>query len=206
MNYLQLKLESKDYPVMREIVLPGKVTLALLHQAIQETFRWLDYHSYEFTDANGVRYAETADDDDMDAPPMDATTVTLDRVFKKAGTKLGYLYDFGDGNEVEVMFVKKVKPPFMPQFATEGPYMIEDSRGVGGERGVWSILENPKRKDYKKTVSWLWEAFHITPEQAFYHPSVSDIYGKIFKLVKLLGTGIPSSPLADAWQEYMMEG
>ena len=38
------------------------------------------------TDANGVRYAEALNDgnDDMDAPPLDATTVTLDKVFKKA--------------------------------------------------------------------------------------------------------------------------
>ena len=207
MNYLQLKLESKDYPVMREIVLPGEGTLALLHQAIQATFRWLDYHLYEFTDAKGARYAEALDDgnDDMDAPPVDATTVTLDKVFKKAGTKLDYMYDFGDGNEVEVTFMKKVKPPFLPLFATEGPYMIEDSRGVGGEKGVWSILKNPKGKDYEEIVSWLWGAFHLTPEQALYHPTASDIYGKIFKLVKLLGTGTPSSPLADAWKEYVVE-
>ena len=213
MYFDQIKLESKDYPISRTVVLPEECTLAFLHLVIQRVFGWLDYHLYEFTDKKGVRYIDPTDEgsDDVDAPrEVDATAVSLRRLFKKRGDTLGYEYDFGDCNELTITFLKRVKADritgFSSYFETKGPSMVEDSRGLGGEGGVWAILrEGKKNEQYKDVVAWLANAFRLTPAQVLHEPTATEIEGIVFSMVKTacvsgLGGTIEDR---DAWVEYL---
>lgn len=192
MHFDQIKLESKDYPISRTVVLPEECTLAFLHLVIQRVFGWLDYHLYEFTDAKGVRYIDPTDDgsDEVDAPrEVDATAVALRQIFKKRGDSLDYEYDFGDCNDLKITFVKHVKADgqkgFAPDFKSKCPNMVEDSRGIGGEGGVWAILrEGKKNEQYDDVVAWLANAFRLTPEQVLYEPTTAEIESMVFLLVK----------------------
>ena len=168
MNFMQLKMESKQFPIVRTVVLPEECTLAFLHRVIQDAFGWLDYHLYEFTDAKGRRYFDPTDEGSEldDAKPVDATTVALAKVFKKRGDTLDYEYDFGDGNEVGITFVARPKSNrggFEACFESKGPNMIEDSMGLGGTGGVCEILRaGRKNKNYRQAVDWLYAAFRLT--------------------------------------------
>ena len=191
MNFMQLKMESKQFPIMRTVVLPEGCTLAFLHMVIQDAFGWLDYHLYEFTDAKGRRYIDPTDEGSEldDAKPVDATTVTLAKVFKKCGDTLDYEYDFGDCNELTITFLKRVKVDrktgLSSYFESTGPNMVEDSRGLGGEGGVWAILSGGKKnKQYDDVVAWLASAFRLAPEQVLHEPTATEIEGLVFSMVK----------------------
>ena len=213
MYFNQIKLESKDYPISRTVVLPEGCTLAFLHLVIQRVFGWLDYHLYEFTDKKGVRYIDPVDEgsDEADAPrEVDATAVALRQLFKKRGDSLDYEYDFGDCNELTITFVKRVKADrktgLGSYFESKGPNMVEDSRGLGGEGGVWAILrEGKKNEQYKDVVTWLANAFRLTPEQVLHEPTATEIEGLVFSMVKAacvsgLGDTVEGR---DAWVEYV---
>lgn len=63
--------------------------------------------------------------------------------------------------------------------------MVEDSRGIGGEGGVWAILrEGKKNEQYDDVVAWLANAFRLTPEQVLYEPTTAEIESMVFLLVK----------------------
>ena len=213
MYFDQIKLESKDYPISRTVVLPEECTLAFLHLVIQRVFGWLDYHLYEFTDAKGVRYIDPTDEgsDVVDAPrEVDATAVSLRQLFKKRGDTLGYEYDFGDCNELTITFVKHVKADrktgLGSYFESNGPHMVEDSRGIGGAGGVWAILrEGKKNEQYDDVVAWLANAFRLTPEQVLHEPTATEIESLVFSMVKAacvsgLGGTVEGR---DAWVEYV---
>lgn len=215
MYFDQIRLESKDYPISRTVVLPDGCTLAFLHLVIQRVFGWLDYHLYEFTDAKGVRYIDPTDggSDDADAPrEVDATAVSLRQIFKKRGDSLDYEYDFGDCNDLKITFVKHVKADgrkgFAPYFESKGPNMVEDSRGLGGAGGVWAILrEGVKNEQYDEVVAWLANAFRLTPEQVLHEPTATEIESMVFLLVKagcVSGLG-GSFGSRDAWVEYVSQ-
>ena len=213
MYFNQIKLESKDYPISRTVVLPEECTLAFLHLVVQRVFGWLDYHLYEFTDKKGVRYIDPTDEgsEEADAPrEVDATAVSLRQLFKKRGDTLDYEYDFGDCNELAITFVKRVKVDrktgLSAYFESKGPNMVEDSRGLGGEGGVWAILrEGKKNEQYKDVVVWLANAFRLTPEQVLHEPTADEIEGLVFSMVKAacvsgLGGSVDGR---DAWVEYV---
>ena len=215
MYFDQIKMESVDYPISRTVVLPDDCTLAFLHLVIQRVFGWLDYHLYEFTDAKGVRYIDPTDegsDDIGGSREVDATSVSLRRIFKKRGDTLDYEYDFGDCNDVKITFVKRVKADeckgFAPYFESKGPNMVEDSRSVGGEGGVWAILrEGKKNEQYDEVVAWLANAFRLTPEQVLHEPTATEIESMVFLLVKagcVAGLG-SSFDGRGAWVEYVRQ-
>lgn len=210
MNFMQLKMESKQFPIVRTVVLPEECTLAFLHMVIQDAFGWLDYHLYEFTDAKGRRYIDPTDEGSEldDAKPVDATTVTLAKVFKKRGDTLDYEYDFGDGNEVGITFVARPKSNrggFEACFESKGPNMIEDSMGLGGTGGVCEILRaGRKNKNYRQAVDWLYAAFRLMPEEVLREPTAGELCSKVFRMVKAACvSGLADGAVKDAWLEYV---
>ena len=90
----QLKISLSGFrpAVWRRVVVPAGASLGLLHRVIQVVMGWDDDHLHAFT-ADGMRYSDPSynleDDGDEDA-------VRLAKALPKAGTRMAYVYDFGD--------------------------------------------------------------------------------------------------------------
>ena len=182
MKYLILKMDF-DRIVSRTVVVPGDWSLAFLHMVIQKTFGWLDYHQYDFSKSEKdcerkwtINSAELGDLEDY----MEASQTSIIDVLCKKGDKLSYTYDLGDCN------------------------VVEDSAGMGGIEGIVTIAKEGKGKQYKMLKDWLHGAFGKTPEQVLSYPSVGDIYGRVFHLVKTVSTANPKA-LSDCWTDYFVD-
>ena len=87
---LQLAYNGSEYS--RTVVVQKQFSLAFLHEVIQVSFGWLNYHLYNFEDAMGTVYESDADAMDL---PLDkgqkmllAAEMAIGKALKKAGDKL----------------------------------------------------------------------------------------------------------------------
>ncbi len=106
---LRLKVTLRDVkvPIWRTVQVPGEVTLRQLHEILQLTMGWQNSHLHEFR-VDGVSYGEPSADSDLEL--KDDRRFRLSRVAPKAGARVTYLYDFGDGWEHDIV-VEKILPP-----------------------------------------------------------------------------------------------
>ena len=65
-DLMKLQLAYKGSEYSRTVVVQKKFSLVFLHEVIQVSFGWLNYHLYNFVDAKGTVYE--ADADAMDLP------------------------------------------------------------------------------------------------------------------------------------------
>ena len=206
MKYLKLKMDF-DKIVSRTVVVPADWSLAFLHGVIQQTFGWLDYHQYEFTvpgdkqHRNWTELCEVMFSDDT-IKYLEAAEMPISKLLGKKGAAIDYTYDFGDCNDVKVTSLGTVKKPTRADFATQGPDVVEDSRGVGGIEGIVKIAKTGKGKEYKMLETWLWEAFGKCVDHVLDYPDAGDIYTRVFRLVKTSATADPKSPSA-CWLDYL---
>jgi hypothetical protein len=90
----QLKITLSGFrpAVWRRVLVPAGASLGLLHRVIQVVMGWDDDHLHAFT-ADGMRYSDPSynleDDGDEDA-------VRLAKALPRPGTRMAYVYDFGD--------------------------------------------------------------------------------------------------------------
>jgi hypothetical protein len=90
----QLKISLSGFrpAVWRRVLVPADASLGLLHRVIQVVMGWDGDHLHAFI-ADGMRYSDPSynleDDGDEDA-------VRLTKALPRAGTRMAYVYDFGD--------------------------------------------------------------------------------------------------------------
>jgi hypothetical protein len=95
---LQFKATLKDIKpdIWRRFIVPADFRLDQLHEVLQVLFGWVDYHLRRFTIA-GVQYGLPDFDDDFKTVDEDDSKYQLYQLYKKAGQRSIYEYDFGDG-------------------------------------------------------------------------------------------------------------
>ena len=205
MKYIKLKM-SFDKIVSRTVVVPVDWSLAFLHDVIQETFGWLDYHQYQFAKSKKIDATKwTTDSDEFSdlGDYLESSQTSISALLNKKGAKLHYIYDLGDYNEVEIVSLGNVSKPTIEDFETVGPDVVEDSAGMGGIEGIVEIAEQGKGKQYKMLQDWLSAAFGKTPQQVLSYPSVDKIYTRVFRLVKTASVANPQA-LSDCWKDYLV--
>ena len=94
-DLMKLQLAYKGSEYSRTVVVQKKFSLVFLHEVIQVSFGWLNYHLYNFVDAKGTVYESDADAMDL---PLDkgqkmllAAEVAIGKVLKKVGDKIDYI-------------------------------------------------------------------------------------------------------------------
>lgn len=183
---------EKSEAFSRKIVVPGCYSLAFLHDVIQSAFGWLDYHLYAFR-AGKVGY--TIPDPDvgkLGAKEKPAARMAIDKLFKKAGDRCVYEYDFGDGNEVEIVCDGLVSTVDEKDFAAKGQDLVEDSAAFGLTPGIVDLLTKKKRTaKAKECVKWLAEAFDLEPEDVLAVPTANEIAIRVMRLVDFVQNAIP---------------
>ncbi|MGO1948114.1 MAG: plasmid pRiA4b ORF-3 family protein [Mycobacteriaceae bacterium] len=113
---IRLEIVDSDPPIWRELDVASDQTLSVLHQAIQASYLWWDYHLYRF--ALGASADSFNADAELFLCPFDvnepdpyndgapASEVRLDETVQQPGDVLHYLYDFGDNWDLTVTLVE----------------------------------------------------------------------------------------------------
>jgi hypothetical protein len=169
---LRIDLDHIQPPIWRRFLVPASTTLGMMHLIIQTTMGWAGYHLHEFRAGKRV-FGLTDPDSDMhvwDAGNLiDEQTVTLAGVLARKGSKLAYLYDFGDGWEHTLKLEAKlpVEPgqPYPVCVAGERSAPPEDVGGPWGYIHFLGVMADPNHPEHEERVEWIGsfdpEAFDI---------------------------------------------
>ncbi|HTJ59216.1 MAG TPA: plasmid pRiA4b ORF-3 family protein [Devosiaceae bacterium] len=87
---VRIELKDTDPPIWRQVEVPTSITLKVLHDIVQATVGWFDYHLWEFAIA-GRRYGLPMDEDWGTEPRKQATKVRLREVLKTKRTAIDYV-------------------------------------------------------------------------------------------------------------------
>jgi len=155
---VRIELLDTDPLIWRQVEVPTSITLKVLHDIVQVTMGWFDYHLWEFR--IGTRtYGLPMDADWGTAPRAEASKVRLRDVLKPRKTVIDYLYDFGDSWEHRLT-VTGVRPgedgvsyPWLIGGEWAGP--PEDCGGIPGFYGVLDVMADPEHPDHAEITEWL---------------------------------------------------
>ncbi|MBC2600167.1 plasmid pRiA4b ORF-3 family protein [Puniceicoccus vermicola] len=144
---LRIELLHTHRPIWREVILPADLGLDVMHDVIQETMGWENYHLHQF-EHKGVRYdALSPDEEGIENPEF---LFSLKDLLKRAGSRMAYTYDFGD-DWVHSITLKKTLPWDEEKIFTctggEGACPLEDCGGAYGHQRICHYLENPKKNN-----------------------------------------------------------
>ena len=169
----QLKITLQDFrpPIWRRVRVYSDITLAKLHQIIQEAMGWTNSHLHAFS-IQGVEYGQPMPGYDLDI--RSERTAKLNQVVPGEKFKFHYTYDMGDSWEHEIL-VEKVLPA-EPQ--THYPLCLtgkracppEDCGGVWGYAEFLEAIQDPNHSEHESMLEWVGGAFD--PE-AFYLDEVN---------------------------------
>jgi len=151
---LKVTLRGMRPPIWRRLEVPIRMSLDLLHDAIQAAMGWKDHHLYRF-DIAGRSYGNPCQVDDV----ADDTRLTLAGVMKSGVRRFTYTYDFGDDWEHEIVIEGK-------KAATDGrryPICIagkmncppEDCGGVWGYRDFLAAIADPSSSKAEEWSEWM---------------------------------------------------
>ena len=161
---IKVTLLGTKPPIWRRLHVPASMTLARLHEVLQEAMGWHDCHLHEFQ-VGGRRIGPP----DPDAEPMgmpdveDESKVRLSRVLREVGAKMRYEYDFGDGWEHEIVLEKRLPadPEVAYPWCSGGEYGCppEDCGGVHGYDELVRVIANPNHKRHQEMLDWVGEEY-----------------------------------------------
>jgi len=154
-HQLKVVIIGTKPPAWRRVVVPSRITLGDLHEVLQATFGWWNYHLHDF-EIDGVRYG--VDDDDEWSPTADEHQARLDQLAPQ-GSSFIYTYDFGDNWEHKIV-VEKVAPadPTVAYPVCTGGRRAcppEDCGGVWGYQHLLEILADPSHEEHESMLEWV---------------------------------------------------
>ncbi len=93
---IRIELREIEPKVFRRVDVPLSSTLMALHDIIQITFDWWNYHLFEFEVGDRVYGDPMFDDDLLDRRVYKAAGIRLRTLIDRGVEKFLYTYDFGD--------------------------------------------------------------------------------------------------------------
>jgi hypothetical protein len=152
----QLKIQLREVrpPVWRRVLAPGEVDLGELHAVLQTAMGWSNSHLHEF-EVDDERYG--LPDPDWGEGVADESKVRLSRVARE-GSRLRYLYDFGDGWDHEVTVEKVLDPQPGTRYpccvAGRGACPPEDVGGPPGYEEFLAAVGDPGHAEHEYFTEW----------------------------------------------------
>lgn len=213
---LRIDLLGIRPPIWRRLLVPSEVTLDVVHAIIQVAMGWSNYHLHVFT-YRGVEIGDPTTDD-WGQETIDERGVRLSQVLAKAGDKLTYEYDFGDG-WVHTLKLEKVLPRH-PE--TAYPVCVtgrracppEDVGGIWGYADFLEALSDEYHPRHNSVSEWIGGAFDSEAFDAdevttalqglSSEPTVSDFPFDSLTVVRLqmLSPELSATLLAHVTQDY----
>ena len=153
---LKITLKGTRPPIWRRVQVTSDTTLGKLHQIIQETMGWSDYHLHSFL-IKGEEYGQPMPEEDVDV--QNEQSVKLSQVVIREKFKFIYTYDFGDSWDHEIV-VEKVLP-LDPQMSY--PLCLTGKRACPPEDcgGVWrytsflEAIQDPSHSEHESMLEWV---------------------------------------------------
>ena len=155
---VRIELKDSDPPIWRVVEVPTSVTLKVLHDIIQVTMGWFDYHLWEMVIGDQT-YGLPADEDWGTTPRKMAERVRLRDVLAPGATRIDYTYDFGDNWE-HTLIVSDVRAgdagtAYPRYIAGERDSPPEDCGGIPGFYEMLAARANPEHPDHAEICEWL---------------------------------------------------
>ncbi|MCC8249688.1 plasmid pRiA4b ORF-3 family protein [Saccharothrix luteola] len=151
---LKITLRGSKPPIWRRLEVPSATPLVRLHQVVQDAFAWEDYHMWVFDTPDG-EYGMP----DPELGHGDAATVALADVAKAPKDRIGYLYDFGDAwdHDIVVEDVVQAEPGLAYPRCLTGRRAAppEDSGGIWGYADLCDVLADPEHPEHADRLEWL---------------------------------------------------
>jgi len=144
--------------IWRRIDVLDTMTLAQFHEVLQIVMGWENYHLHEFT-VHGKDYGNPEFEEDPKRKFYDECSVKLKEVVTgKPGTRLRYLYDFGDSWYhdllVEGVLLADLSTAYPQCEAGERRCPPEDVGGISGYQHYLEALADPDAEDYQDMLDW----------------------------------------------------
>jgi len=155
---VRIELKDTDPLIWRQVEVPTSVTLKVLHDIVQATIGWFDYHLWEFI-IGEQRYGLSMDEDWGAEPRKEAIKVRLRDVLKTKRTVIDYVYDLGDywEHRLIVTDVSAGDPEIAyPRYIggeQAGP--PEDCGGIPGFYDLLKARNDPEDPDHAEAVEYL---------------------------------------------------
>lgn len=158
---LKISLKGARPPIWRRVQVPGTITLGLLHQIIQESMGWYDYHLHAFQ-IGATAYGQPDPEYD-DFLVRSEDSVQLNQITRREKFKFVYTYDFGDSWDHEILVEKILSAD------PETPYPIcikgkracppEDCGGVWGYAEFLEAVQHPEHPEHDSMLEWIGDEF-----------------------------------------------
>ena len=150
---VKVTLRDSASPVIwRRLRVPCDIRLDRFHEVLQAAMGWQDCHLHVFERA-GERYGHA--DPDLDIEDERATT--LGHLLSRAGDRLDYEYDFGDGWGHEIALETIGDPDDRRARCLDGAGRCppEDVGGIPGYDDLKRALADPGHQDHDAMLDWL---------------------------------------------------
>nr|WP_248676840.1 plasmid pRiA4b ORF-3 family protein [Sporolactobacillus vineae] len=159
---MKVTLKLRNHKIWRRLVIPVDINFEQFHELLQTVFGWTDSHLHDFTVYKGNRAIVNlvCDDESFDFPgnvPMSMETDHLLSEYVSPGTRITYIYDFGDNWEHEIMVesIDKDYPKIDPEcLAGEGTTPPEDVGGEPGYEYYLEVMAYPHHPEYQTMAEW----------------------------------------------------
>ena len=160
---IRIELRDLEPKIWRRVDVPLSSTLEALHQVIQASFRWQDYHWYEFVVGDRIYGVPTDDDVPSDRKTYKASALRLKTLVERGIDHFLYVYDFGDDWRHDVI-VEEVRDG---DEDAEYPAFVNGARrcppeDVGGTHGFMEFLEavlDVTHEEHARMLEWCGGAF-----------------------------------------------
>lgn len=154
----KIQLDDIEPEIWRIVKIKSSDSFSDLHDLIQKSMGWFDYHLHEFTIKNNSTIARIGPiiDDEFEKP-IDETLVNLNHVFYEENQEIFYEYDFGDSWQHKIILEKILEPDagiYPSCIAGARACPLENSGGVYGYQSVLDVLKNPEHDDYAMIMEW----------------------------------------------------
>ena len=155
---LKVTLRDIKPPVWRRLVLPGTMTLAELHEAIQAAMGWHGGHLHDF-DIAGRQYGDPRILEDV----ADETRLTLNGLIRSGVARFTYTYDLGDNWQHQVL-IERTQPAldagsYPACVAGKRNCPPEDCGGPWGYAELLAVIADPTHPEHAERRAWLGEDF-----------------------------------------------
>ncbi len=168
------------YPeIWRRLLVAGDIDLGRLHRILQCAMGWTDSHLHKFT-VGEKRYTDPRFEKSEEEEEEDESSFQLRTLAPWVGDRLGYLYDFGDMWNHDIL-VESIHPMDPRQHYPvclngEGACPPEDCGGTDGYSSMVHAVRDSNHKEHKTMVRWVGGRFDP------YHLDIKEINELLNKL------------------------
>ncbi len=160
---ITIKLNMDDYFVTRTVLVPSYLSLLDLHNIIQRSYLWQNYHLSDFKGTNKagkvIRFVPIVNEYTLESrfETRPAESILIKEYFKHYSNYL-YTYDYGDSwehtFELGKVHTYNSPPKYIECIKGENNAPPEDAGGPGGFMYFLEVTSNKNHKEYNFMKEW----------------------------------------------------